>query len=323
MAGLPDSREELEKVIADFDKLMESASHDAVRTALEGQRAEAKAKLEGLDSEASAAPADEASASPSSSSSCCSSSGCSKAKKPAAASKPRATIDLLNEQYGNAAGEEKKGDSVLDAAAGGGDGDDDDDEAAAAPVRVAVPDRLPVWWPAGSGEPPAGTNFKDVKSFSYDQSDKFVSVYVSLDEGEGDLLKSEVTCKFSGRRFDLYVQSAAKGNHWLAIPNLCKLVNNDKSKVTVKPARLVVKLRKTADGQEWSALDDSVDLKNAAREKRMRGNLKEASTQELLADMYKHASDEEREGLSKAWCEGRDKREGNARKKRIEAGWDE
>ena len=47
-----------------------------------------------------------------------------------------------------------------------------------------------------------------------------------------------------------------------------------------------------------------------------------ASTQELLADMYKHASDEEREGLAKAWCDGREKREDNARKKRIEAGWE-
>ena len=52
----------------------------------------------------------------------------------------------------------------------------------------------------------------------------------------------------------------------------------------------------------------------------MQGKLKDADTNDLLADMYKHASDEEREGLSKAWHAGRDKREGNNKTKMKAAG---
>ena len=66
--------------------------------------------------------------------------------------------------------------------------------------------------------------------------------------------------------------------------------------------RLVIKLKKQEIGQEWSALDDTADKKKADRDKRVKngkykdeglihnnvaqGDLKDASTQQLLADMY-------------------------------------
>ena len=161
-----------------------------------------------------------------------------------------------------------------------------------------------VWWPKGSGAPDAAVKFTDVTKFAYDQSAKFVSVYIDLptlegkEGGEGLLSEdASVTLKLGGsrKRFDLYVQSPVKGNHYMVLPNLCQPVVRERCKVTVKADRLVIKLRKEVDGIEWSALDDLADVKKAEREKRMRGGLKDASTQDLLADMYVEVEEEKRE----------------------------
>jgi len=83
----------------------------------------------------------------------------------------------------------------------------------------------------------------------------------------------------------------------------------------VKQDRLVLKLRK-ADAIEWSDLDDAKDKKKQARDERVqRGSLKNASTQELLADMYAEADDETRRSLMEAAFKGQQKREADAARK--------
>ena len=80
-----------------------------------------------------------------------------------------------------------------------------------------------------------------------------------------------------------------------------------------KDERVVLKLHKVAAGLTWSALDDAKDVKERERQARIdRGDLKEASTQQLLADMYANATDEERASLMESAHKGRDKREGLA-----------
>jgi len=75
-------------------------------------------------------------------------------------------------------------------------------------------------------------------------------------------------------------------------------VHQAKSKFVLKDNRVVLKLKKAEPGVEWSDLTDTLDKKKALRERRIAsGDLKGASTQELLADMYQNATDEERRGL--------------------------
>lgn len=78
--------------------------------------------------------------------------------------------------------------------------------------------------------------------------------------------------------------------------------------MSIKSDRIQLKLMKR-DHEEWSALNDEVDQKKSQRAERMvrnerfakfqsrsqaHGDLANASTQELLADMYANATDEER-----------------------------
>ena len=75
-----------------------------------------------------------------------------------------------------------------------------------------------------------------------------------------------------------------------------------------------IKLRKAqSEGeQDWSDLTDEKDKKEEQRKHRLQTSLKDASTAELLSDMYKHASDEDRKKLAGAWHKGPSKREGRA-----------
>jgi hypothetical protein len=143
-------------------------------------------------------------------------------------------------------------------------------------------------------------------SYSYDQSNKIVSVHVPFQGAREDT----VELKCSDRAFELAV--VAGHERWARkVPHLCHAIDPARSRTVIKEERVVVKLAKREPGVEWSALDDALDVKERTRKARVeRGELKGASTQALLADMYADATDEDRKGLMEAAHQGRSKREG-------------
>ena len=153
-------------------------------------------------------------------------------------------------------------------------------------------------------------NFEDaaqlpkISAYGWDQSDKFVSIYVDVGS------EYETLSCFDKNKCAVILETNGKKTA-LAIHNLCQAINPDKCKLKLKPTRFVIKLRK-ATLAEWSDLTDVKDLKEAARKKRVATSLKDASTQELLADMYANATDEERAGLMEAAATGQKKRESGA-----------
>lgn len=155
----------------------------------------------------------------------------------------------------------------------------------------------------------AATSAPRFEAYAWDQSERFVSVYVDLKPNDDDR-EHEVTSLFEERRFAVVVNGQA-----ILCPNLCKSVIATKCKVKVKANRFVVKLRKQTEAEMWSDLTDSLDVKEAARKRRVATTLKDASTQELLADMYANASDEDRRGLLEAAAAGQKKRDEQSRSK--------
>ena len=149
----------------------------------------------------------------------------------------------------------------------------------------------------------AAAELPKISSYGWDQSDKFISIYVDVDsEYSFDLTHFE-------ERKCAVVLNVNGTKTSLAIHNLCQAINPDKSKIKLKPNKFVIKLKKAELGNTWSDLTDAKDLQEAARKKRVGGKLKDASTQELLADMYANATDEERAGLMEAAQTGQKKRE--------------
>jgi len=150
---------------------------------------------------------------------------------------------------------------------------------------------------------------KPITSYAWDQSDLFVSVYVSFD-GVGQLPEGSVQSQFDDQGFTLTVTDSKGQCQTLAVPNLCFPINTAKSKQIVKADRLVVKLKKTEKGQDWSGLDDLERKKKEKREARIQnGDLQGATTQQLLADMYEDADEEGKRSLNAAMAEGERKRQ--------------
>mmetsp|Transcript_35591 Transcript_35591/g.83186 ORF Transcript_35591/g.83186 Transcript_35591/m.83186 type:complete len:972 (+) Transcript_35591:110-3025(+) len=154
-----------------------------------------------------------------------------------------------------------------------------------------------------------------ITKYAWDQSDKFVSIRMPI-SGAHKLPEEGFKTVFRSRGVLCFFNDESGKKRWLKVPNLCQEIDEAGSSVKVKEDQVVLKLRKKAPGQDWSDLTDEKDLYQKRREYRIKhGDLKGATTEELLADMYEHATDEERAGLRDAMKVNREKREEDAKKK--------
>lgn len=152
-------------------------------------------------------------------------------------------------------------------------------------------------------------------TYSWDQSDKFVSIYVNFD-GVAQLPAEAIQVIFRQRGVLLTIDQPSGKKRWYKVPNLCKEIDTAASTKKVKTDSVVLKLKKLATGTTWTDLNDDKDRYQERREYRINhGDLKGATTEELLADMYQNATDEERSGLRDAMRVNREKREEEAQKK--------
>lgn len=161
----------------------------------------------------------------------------------------------------------------------------------------------------------SGPSFVSISKYAFDQSKKFVKVYVTIpgiekvpDEG----ITFDVTS--SSMRFEVRGLPVPPPNLRLLVATLHSPVDAAQSSWTRKADSMVLlKLRKESEGDEWGSLDDSAIKKAKKKESDLENN-KGKSTQELLAKMYADADEEGKASLAAAWETGRAKREGRAEK---------
>jgi len=153
-----------------------------------------------------------------------------------------------------------------------------------------------------------------ITKFAWDQSDKFVSVYVDF-PGAGSLDASAVECVFKSHGVLLTVADPSGKKHWWKVPNLGGEVDVGGCKKTVKADSVVLKLKKLKANEKWTDLNDDKDRYQQKRQFRINhGDLKGATTEELLADMYQNANDDDRAGLRDAMRVNREKRAEESKK---------
>eukprot|EP01062_Namystynia_karyoxenos_P018026 TRINITY_DN16678_c0_g1_i1.p1 TRINITY_DN16678_c0_g1~~TRINITY_DN16678_c0_g1_i1.p1 ORF type:complete len:299 (+),score=108.77 TRINITY_DN16678_c0_g1_i1:224-1120(+) len=157
----------------------------------------------------------------------------------------------------------------------------------------------------------AGILWKPTSDYAWDQSDKFVKIYVDL-PGVGSA--ERVYCHFQPQAFDFRAVGVAGKHYRCAVHQLCESINIRESTVLVKPNKFVIKLVKLRKCTEWSGVDD-VEKRKKLQHKKLADS--GATTEELLANMFKDADDKTRAELSQAAFEGRKKRESEAASK----GW--
>eukprot|EP01061_Rhynchopus_euleeides_P021036 TRINITY_DN34207_c0_g1_i1.p1 TRINITY_DN34207_c0_g1~~TRINITY_DN34207_c0_g1_i1.p1 ORF type:complete len:268 (+),score=121.10 TRINITY_DN34207_c0_g1_i1:44-847(+) len=190
--------------------------------------------------------------------------------------------------------------------------------AAPQPPQPAAPPQPPA---DEEMEPPQAVpegvaSFTPLGRYSWDQSDRFVKIYCDLPNLSQ---AQDCGCSFNLTSFTFWAAGVpgAAGrvvSHKLCIPQLCEKISNAGSSLIRKDGKFVVRLAKLSRGVEWSGLDDSEKRKQQEHKSLVD---KGATTEELLANMYRNADDKTRSELSQAAHQGRVKRETDAKAKGL------
>merc|ERR1712183_1120619 len=99
---------------------------------------------------------------------------------------------------------------------------------------------------------PVDLVFDPIEKYAWDQEGNFVKLYVSLDN-IGSIDKSNITCTFEERGFNLAIVGYQKKNLRLHFTNLQGDIVPESSRHLHKSNMVIVKLR-TAESKKWSDL---------------------------------------------------------------------
>ena len=123
---------------------------------------------------------------------------------------------------------------------------------APSPPRAPAPAPPPARAPAPGPPPAPAPAMEKFETYSWDQTDKFVTLYVPVEGATA----AETTHDVGDRSFALAHARAGKTRR-LAVSNLCGPVDAARSKLVLKRDRIQLRLAKAAPGDVWSALDDT------------------------------------------------------------------
>jgi len=160
------------------------------------------------------------------------------------------------------------------------------------------------------------TNFPLVKltTYAYDQSDKFLKLYVTV-PGVEKIPADRVTCKFASKSFNLFVHDVAGKDYELIVNNLLFLVDPTASLFKIKKDTVLLMLKKQKESQNWDSVTEqeqkTKDKKAADKPSpKAGGEDPNGSLMTLMKQMYDDGDDEMKRTIKKAWCESQDKKSG-------------
>ncbi|XP_042213103.1 calcyclin-binding protein-like [Homarus americanus] len=144
-----------------------------------------------------------------------------------------------------------------------------------------------------------------LRNYSWDESDKFMKIYISLKNVQG-LEKDAITTTFSKRGVQVMVKELDGKNYDLNITNLAKNINPDASYHKVKTDMLVVLLSKSEQGK-WTGVTAEDVRASEARKPKMSSDDPNAGMMDLMKQMYDDGDDKMKQMLNKTWYESQQK----------------
>ncbi|GAV79445.1 CS domain-containing protein/SGS domain-containing protein/Siah-Interact_N domain-containing protein [Cephalotus follicularis] len=134
-------------------------------------------------------------------------------------------------------------------------------------------------------------------SFSWDQDNDKVKIYISLEGIEQEKMEAE----FKPMSFDVKFHEVKGKNYRCAIPKLNKEIVPEKCKVIVKPSKVIITLFKASKGS-W------LDLH--FKEDKLKPNVEKdrdpmAGIMDLMKNMYEEGDEEMKRTIAKAWTDAR------------------
>lgn len=147
---------------------------------------------------------------------------------------------------------------------------------------------------------------KKIESYGWDQNDKTVKIYVTL-EGIEKVPKENIQLEVKLDSFEFKVSNMDGKNYSLSITKLLEEIDPALSSHKVKSGNVIILLKKKV-ANNWTALTDKE--KKVIEEKTPKIDKDEnpqAGIMKMMKQMYDDGDDEMKRTIAKAWTESRDK----------------
>jgi len=152
---------------------------------------------------------------------------------------------------------------------------------------------------------------KKIDTYGWDQSEKFVKVYITSLKDVSQVKEADVSTNFAEKSCDLTIKNLNNTNYNFVINNLCFKIVPEQSYFKLKKDMISVFLRKADTGKEWPGMTEK-ELKE--HEKKMASAPKmddKADPQDgmmsMMKKMYDEGDDEMKRTISKSFMESREK----------------
>ncbi|CAN6882135.1 unnamed protein product, partial [Brassica oleracea] len=149
-------------------------------------------------------------------------------------------------------------------------------------------------------------NYATLGTFSWDQDNEKVKVYISLEGVDEDKVEAE----FKPMSLDVKIHDLQGKNYRCAIPKLHKEIVPEKCKVLVKPKRIVVTMFKSSRGN-WMDIHYKEDKIKPSLEKEKDPM---AGIMDMMKNMYEGGDEEMKKAIAKAWTDARSGKAGDSLK---------
>uniref|UniRef100_A0A3Q2LIS9 Calcyclin binding protein n=1 Tax=Equus caballus TaxID=9796 RepID=A0A3Q2LIS9_HORSE len=141
----------------------------------------------------------------------------------------------------------------------------------------------------------------------WDQSDKFVKIYITL-PGVHQVPTENVQVHFTERSFDLLVKNLNGKSYSMIVNNLLKPISVEGSSKKVKTDTVLILCRKKAENTRWDYL---TQVEKECKEKEKPSYDTETDPSEglmnVLKKIYEDGDDDMKRTINKAWVESREK----------------
>jgi len=152
-----------------------------------------------------------------------------------------------------------------------------------------------------------------IKNYSWDQSEKFVSVYLTGLAGLPALDQDKIKVTFAEQAVSVRVEDLNGKTFLFNINKTCHKIIPDKSSFKVKSDYLRVYLCKLNPGSSWShftAAEKAAADATKKSEPKMDESDPSAGLMNMMKKMYDEGDDDMKRTIAKAWTEGQDKKMG-------------
>ncbi|XP_054271154.1 calcyclin-binding protein [Macrosteles quadrilineatus] len=145
-----------------------------------------------------------------------------------------------------------------------------------------------------------------LNNYAWDQSDKFVKIFVTL-KNVHTLPADSVFTTFTANSMELHMNGLENRNYTLLIKNLLETIDTSKSSWKVKTDMVVVSLAKVNTGNTWSHLTSSEKKAKEPKPTPKPSNEGDPSSGliDLMKQMYEDGDDDMKRTIAKAWTESR------------------